>query len=152
MEDHTEDIFLNWEKGTWYHLITEEVLVMIGLIPLGKYIKKHQDRTMDYVVTHPILNMCLYSLHPQLLEDIWIWCQQRGGIRESAGGDKSGGEGVWDNNRRKGHQNIPNYIGSIKVYINHTVYSLLQLCCVLIFILLHAEANTSKVNRTRSNS
>ena len=64
MEDHTEDIFLNWEKGTWYHLITEEVLVMIGLIPLGNYIKKHQDRTMDYVVTHPILNMCLYSLHP----------------------------------------------------------------------------------------
>ena len=64
MEDHMEEIFFNWEKVTCYHLITEEVLVMIGLIPLGNYIKKHQDRTMDYVVTHPILNMCLYSLHP----------------------------------------------------------------------------------------
>ena len=67
------------EMGTCSRPLTEEVMVVLVLLSLREYLKKHQDWEVHCVSTRTILGLCLESVRPEIVREIHIWWEQRGG-------------------------------------------------------------------------
>ena len=45
--------------GTWVYAPIGEALEMVGLDDIGVYIARHQKMVVQYIATHPIMDLCL---------------------------------------------------------------------------------------------